>query len=388
MAKQKMQVGTGGFSFSDLNKGLKAFSPDSVILSEDSNSIKIMDFIGTGNYTLNAQISGSIYGGIPVGKITMIAGPSGTGKTYLCLNIVRCAQQKGYDIIWIDSESALDTESLDRFGIDREKFSYNPMGLINDVTSYIANLSKILTETKKTTGEVPKILVVVDSLGNLSSSKEHEDSVKGVVKQDMTRPKELRKLFRVVTKELGMLKIPMVVTNHVYAKQDLFGGNEISGGGGAIFNASTILSLSKANLKDSSGQKTGIIITSKIYKSRMTKAGIDVKFHLSFHTGMNPYTGLYEYCSWDDCGIEIGKYEKGIFKPSSKAVSVAVKHLNGNVPAKQLFTSKVFTKEVLDILEPQIKKIFELPPLNSDNIDLDVELNGLVDEELEIPSED
>src|SRR5574343_7471 len=377
MAKQKISMGTNSFSFADLTKGLKQFSHDSVLLSVDSDSISINEFIDTGNYLLNAQISGDIYGGIPAGKVTMVSGPSGTGKTYFCLNAARSAQIMGYNIFWIDTERALDTDSLDRFGIKKDTFSYNPLSEINSVTSLLTNMCKMLIETKKKEGEVPKILVVLDSLGNLHSTKESEDSIKSAQKQDMTRPKELKKLFRIVMNDLGKLKIPMIITNHVYSKQDMFGGYEISGGTGSIFNASTIIMLTKAKLKDSNQATTGIVVTSKIHKSRFTKAGIDVKFHISFYTGMNPYVGLYEYCDWETCGIEIGKYDpkKDEFTASSTGRTVAVKHLGGNVATNKLFTPEVFTPEVLEMLRPVVKSVFELPPVNSDNIDYGVDIN-------------
>ena len=114
--------------------------------------------------------------------------------------------------------------------------------------------------------------------------------------------------------------------------------------------------LSKAKLKEGTEQ-SGIIVTAKPMKNRFAKPE-KIKFHIHFNTGMNPYVGLEEYISWENCGIQKGKIEKGVFVPNENGRSMAVEHLGTHVPMNELFTPKVFTKEVLERLEPLIAQKF------------------------------
>ena len=151
---------------------------------------------------------------------------------------------------------------------------------------------------------------------------------------------------------------------------------ESSGGDGPIFAMSVVSFLSKAQLKDGSGTKTGIIVTSNLKKSRFTIPE-PVKFHISFANGMNPYVGLQDFVSWEACGIERGKYEeiKGpdgkkelVFKPSASSTRWGVRHLGKTVASTQLFTPEVFTEEVLKALDEKvIKPHFQLPEIVKDD---------------------
>ena len=353
--------------FSDLNAALAKINPESVILSENTNRVKIDNWIGLGNYMLNAQISGSIFKGIPENRITMIVGESQTGKTFLCLNAARKAQEQGYKVIWADTEQAMDDDSFRRFGVNLDELIYLPINTINDLSHYLSNFADVLLKAKGEKMDVGKYIVIIDSLGNLSTRKEVNDVNSNSEKKDMTRPGEIKRLFRTCTKKLGGLKIPLIVVNHVYANVgSFFGGNIIGGGQGPFLNSSTILYLSKAQLKEDGKNKTGVIVTSKLEKSRFTKGGIPIKFHISFFKGMNPYVGLENYISWENCGIQSGKIlPDGSFEPSETARSVAVDHLGMHIPKKDLWTSKVFTKEVLEKLDVLIRSDFELPDIES-----------------------
>ena len=139
---------------------------------------------------------------------------------------------------------------------------------------------------------------------------------------------------------------------------------------------SVVSFLSKAQLKDGSGTKTGIIVTSNLKKSRFTIPE-PVKFHISFANGMNPYVGLQDFVSWEACGIERGKYEevKGpdgkkelVFKPSATSTRWGVRHLGKTIASTQLFTPEVFTEEVLRQLDENvIKPHFKLPDVVKDD---------------------
>jgi RecA/RadA recombinase len=341
-----------------------------------------------------------------------------TGKTFLTLNACREAQKMGYSIIYCDSEAAVDEDIIKNFGVNPEKFRYQPVSTPLEVRHFVANLCDTLKKAKEKGTELPKIMLVLDSLGNLATHKERTDAMSGSEKKDMTKQQELRSLFRVITTDLAEMKIPFLLTNHTYASiGSFFPGQTIAGGGGAIYNASVILQLSKAGLKEGDNdaaaagiQKTGIIVTSKAAKNRFARP-IPVKFHISFYKGMNPYVGLESFINWENCGIQKGKIlsekdfnkwyvtpnhanraaveatkffrteEDGTqtplyFEARETARTVVVRHLAAEIKPAELFTSKVITDEVLrELDEKVIKKMFMLPNI--------ADLNELEDMEIE-----
>lgn len=370
---------TKEFSFLDLDKELSKITgfETGSILAENSFS-EVDEWIPTGNYLLNAQLSGTLFGGIPNTRSLGLMGDPGTGKSFVCLNVAREAQKKGYDVIYCDTEGAIDKSSAIKFGIDANKVRYQPIKTVTEFQTFVANLLELVKKAKAN-GANPKILLILDSLGMLSTDKELRDAIEGKNAADMgAKAKELRKLFRVITLDLTAAKIPLVCTNHVYAGGGYIPTKESSGGDGPIFAMSVISFLSKAQLKEgNSTTKTGIIVTSNLKKSRFTIPE-PVKFHISFLNGMNPYVGLQDFVSWEACGIGRGKFEevknaKGekemVFTPSDSAQARwAVKHLGKTITSSQLFTSEVFTEEVLRQLDENvIKKHFILPSMGSND---------------------
>jgi RecA/RadA recombinase len=370
---------TKEFSFLDLDKELSKINgfETGSILSENTFS-EVDEWIPTGNYLLNAQLSGTLFGGIPNTRSLGLMGDPGTGKSFVCLNVTREAQKKGYDVIYCDTEGAIDKSSAIKFGIDADKVRYQPIKTVTEFQTFVANLLALVKKAKVGGGN-PKILLILDSLGMLSTDKELKDAIEGKNAADMgAKAKELRKLFRVITLDLTAAKIPLVCTNHVYAGGGFFPTKESSGGDGPIFAMSVISFLSKAQLKEgNSSTKTGIIVTSNLKKSRFTIPE-PVKFHISFSNGMNPYVGLQDFISWEACGIGRGKLEevknsKGekemVFTPSeSPQARWAIKHLGKTVTSSQLFTSEVFTDDVLKQLDENvINKHFLLPAMGSND---------------------
>jgi RecA/RadA recombinase len=375
------------FSFADLNKEMSKISEYGDTL--DKSSISSIDhYIPTGNYMLNACLTASLFGGYPNNRAVALAGPSGTGKTFLTLNAVKQAQLMGYSIVYYDSENAVDRELVEKFGIDTSAFRYEPCNTVQEFRMSVTNLTDTLLEQKKKGAELPKIMIVLDSAGNLATQKEIDDARSGSDKSDMTRAKLLKSTFRILMTKLGICKIPFLFTNHTYMTQDLF-AKEIGGGGtGPEYAASIILFLAKAKLKEGGDGKeqTGIVVTAKPNKNRFAKPR-PIKFHISFNKGMNPYVGLEEFISWDACGIERGRflsqhefdklgekdqaecrrhdYEEGgkqetvYFQPSATARKLCVAHLNDTVDLNQLFTSRVITREVLERLEPTISELYQ-----------------------------
>ena len=191
------------------------------------------DWVSTGNYTLNYRISGDFNKGIPLGKVTVFAGESGAGKSYICSgNIVKNAQDQGIYVILIDTENALDEDWLKALGVktDEDHLLKLNMAMIDDVAKTITNFMdhyKAMAEEAR-----PKVLFVIDSLGMLLTPTDVNQFESGDLKGDMGRkPKALTALVRNCVNMFGSYNIGMVATNHTYASQDMFDPDDkISGG--------------------------------------------------------------------------------------------------------------------------------------------------------------
>ena len=182
------------------------------------------DWISTGNYALNYLISGDFHKGVPLGKVTVFAGESGAGKSYICSgNIVKAAQDQGIFVVLIDSENALDEDWLKALGVDtrEEKLLKMNMAMIDDVAKtvndFMAEYKGIPEEDR------PKVLFVIDSLGMLLTPTDVDQFSKGDLKGDMGRkPKALTALVRNCVNMFGNANVGLVATNHTYASQDMF----------------------------------------------------------------------------------------------------------------------------------------------------------------------
>ena len=171
-------------------------------------------YIDTGSYIFNGLVSGSIHKGVPGNKITAIAGESSTGKTFFCLGIVRHFLESNPDggVIYFESESALSKEMIESRNIDSKRMIIVPVTTVQEFrTQAIKILDKYMSEKNQ-----PPMLMVLDSLGMLSTSKEMEDSEAGKETRDMTRAQVVKSIFRVLTLKLGKANVPLIVTNHTY----------------------------------------------------------------------------------------------------------------------------------------------------------------------------
>jgi len=260
------------------------------------------DWVSTGNYTLNYLISGDFNKGIPLGKVTVFAGESGAGKSYICSgNIVRHAQEQGIYVVLVDSENALDEDWLKALGVDtsEEKLLKLNMAMIDDVAKTISEFMKEY-RTMPEDGR-PKVLFVIDSLGMLLTPTDLNQFEAGDLKGDMGRkPKALTALVRNCVNMFGAANVGMVATNHTYASQDMFDPDDkISGGQGFIYASSIVVAMRKLKLKtDEDGNKTttvnGIRAACKIMKTRYAKPFESVQVEIPYKTGMSPYSGLID----------------------------------------------------------------------------------------------
>lgn len=185
-------------------------------LAIDGLESDISGFIDTGSYAFNALLSGTIHGGMPNNKIIGIAGESATGKTYFALGIARQFLQDNVDaaVLYFDSEQAVTSDMINERGLDPKRVAVFP---IATVEQFRHQLLQILDGYGKLTKEQQKpMMVILDSLGMLSTSKEMNDGLEGKEVRDMTRSQVIKSVFRTMTLKLGKLGIPLIVTNHTY----------------------------------------------------------------------------------------------------------------------------------------------------------------------------
>jgi len=260
------------------------------------------DWISTGNYALNYLISGDFHRGIPLGKVTVFAGESGAGKSYICSgNIIKNAQQQGIFVVLIDSENALDEDWLKALGVDtsESKLLKLSMAMIDDVAKTI---STFMSDYKALPdGERPKVLFVIDSLGMLLTPTDINQFDSGDLKGDLGRkPKALTALVRNCVNMFGSYNVGLVCTNHTYASQDMFDPDDkISGGQGFIYASSIVVAMKKLKLKeDEDGNKIsdvmGIRSACKVMKTRYAKPFEGVQVKIPYTTGMSPHSGLVD----------------------------------------------------------------------------------------------
>ena len=260
------------------------------------------DWVSTGNYALNYLISGNFNRGVPLGKVTVFAGESGSGKSFICSgNLIRNAQQQGIYVILVDSENALDESWLKALDVDtsEDKLLKLSVAMIDDVAKIISDFVKEYKALPE--GDRPKVLFVIDSLGMMLTPTDVDQFDKGDMKGDMGRkPKALTALVRNCVNMFGNLNIGLVATNHTYASQDMFDPDDkISGGQGFIYASSIVVAMRKLKLKeDEDGNKVsdvlGIRSACKIMKTRYAKPFESVQIKIPYETGMNPYSGLLD----------------------------------------------------------------------------------------------
>ena len=263
-------------------------------------------WISTGNYTLNKLLSGDFRKGVPLGKVSVFAGESGAGKSFICSgNLVREAQKQDIFVVLIDTENALDEAWLHALDVDtsEEKLLKLNVAMIDDVAKLINEFMKDYKSqyADKDEADRPKVLFVIDSLGMMLTPTDINQFEKGDLKGDLGRkPKALTALVRNCVNMFGDYNVGLVATNHTYASQDMFDPDDkISGGQGFIYASSIVVAMRKLKLKvDADGNKTsevhGIRAACKVMKTRYAKPFESVQVEIPYETGMSPYSGLVD----------------------------------------------------------------------------------------------
>ena len=315
------------------------------LVSDGVEAGDVDTFIDTGSYIFNALLSGSIYGGLPANKITALAGESATGKTFFLMGIVKNFLDSNPDagVIYFESESAITKQMVIDRGIDPARMVILPVTTVQEFrTQSLKVLDSYLIKSDKR-----PMLMCLDSLGMLSTTKEVEDTSSGKETRDMTRAQVLKAAFRVLTLKLGKAKIPMVITNHTYdVVGSMFPTKEMGGGSGLKYAASSIVYLSKKKEKDGT-EVIGNIIHCKNHKSRLTQENKMVDVRLTYNKGLDKYYGLL------DLALKYNMF---------KQVSTRIELPDGTKQYAKTINNepeKYFTKDVMDLLEEASAKEFK-----------------------------
>lgn len=199
------------------------------LVSDGVEAGDVESFIDSGSYALNALLSGSIYGGLAGNKITAFAGESATGKTFFVLGIVKQFLSDNPDggVLYFESESAITKDMIEKRGIDSSRMVMLPVASIQEFAHQSTKiLDKYLADQER-----KPMMICLDSLGMLSTSKELGDIADGKETKDMTRAALVKGAFRVLTLKAGKAKVPILVTNHTYSQVGVMFPQQVMGGG-------------------------------------------------------------------------------------------------------------------------------------------------------------
>ena len=245
------------------------------------------DMVPTPVPMVNVALSGRIDGGLAPGML-MLAGPSKHFKSAFAL-LMAASYQKKYDdavILFYDSEFGTPQSYFESFGIDMNRVVHTPITDVEqlkfDITGQLSNLEK---------GD--RVCIVIDSIGNLASKKEVEDALNEKSVADMSRAKQLKSLFRIVTPHLNLKDIPMVVVNHTYKEIGMFPKDIVSGGTGSYYSADAIWIIGRQQEKDGT-EIAGYHFVINIEKSRYVREKSKIPITVTFEGGISKWSGLMD----------------------------------------------------------------------------------------------
>jgi RecA/RadA recombinase len=272
---------------------------ESAILSK-SKFFTNKDMISTSVPIINVALSGKLDGGLTPG-LTMWAGPSKHFKTAFSLLMAKSYLDKYKDaaLLFYDSEFGTPQSYFDSFGIDTNRVLHTPL---TDIEQLKHDIMQQLTQLER--GD--KLIIVVDSIGNLASKKEVDDAVEGKSVADMSRAKQVKSLFRMVTPHLNLKDIPMVVVNHTYMEIGMFPKAIVGGGTGSYYSADNIFIIGRQQEKEGT-EVVGYNFIINVEKSRYVKEKSKIPVTVSFDGGISRWSGLL------DIAIESGH----VIKPSN-----------------------------------------------------------------------
>ena len=285
-------------------KTLDDLNPDATFLNESTLS-NVDSWIDTGCMALNAIISGSLYKGIPMGRVTGFSGPSQSGKTLILNRIFANAQKAGMTPVIFDTEAACDKQSAENCGCDSSKMKYCPVDTIEQCRNQIMAFLDSVIENKLH----GKFIIGIDSIGNLIGQKELNDVAANKDAADMgTRAKSLKSMLRVFTSRAAKANIPIVFTNHIYSNPTEMYPSLVktqSGGSGPVYMASVLVQLATRQEKQDDKREndvilpgankvSGVTMRALTTKNRFVPPFLETEIYLNFKTGLSKYSGLLD----------------------------------------------------------------------------------------------
>lgn len=289
-------------------KVLDDLNPEASFL--DNNTLSnVSSFIDTGSMALNAIIGGSLYKGIPSGRIIGFSGPTSCGKTYIINKILANAQKEGRYVIIFDTENAVDAQSATNMGMDPSKVKYCPVETVEQCRNQISQFLDSVIEKKLKS----QFIISIDSLGNLVSTKEMNDVSSGKEAMDMgARAKGLKSMLRVLTHKAAKADVPIVFSNHIYTNPtEMFPGvvKQQSGGSGPLYMSSVLVQMAVKNEKTTGTNQSkeasdeiipmakdvnGVTLRALTIKNRIVPPFLETEMYLNFKNGLAKYSGLLE----------------------------------------------------------------------------------------------
>lgn len=290
----------------DIMDEVDSICPYSAYLSESTFS-NVDEWIDTGSLALNAIISGSMYRGIPVGRITQFAGPSMTGKTFFIQKIIASAQKMGKSVIVFDSENAIDSKNCVAFGIDPTRVKYVATTTVENTRNGIKKVLKKLAETPQHSG---KLVIIVDSIAQMESELGEARMDKDSTAADMGNfAKSIKSFLKTCINWGKITKTTIVFTNEVFDDPTAMYPSlekNMPGGRAVAYKPSVTVQLARKPMKDDEGKTvdntlaavqksfSGVILRCLTVKNRFIKQFLEVELYLSFATGLDKYFGLLE----------------------------------------------------------------------------------------------
>ena len=314
---------------------------DSAILSK-SKFFTEKDMVTTGVPMINVALSGRLDGGLIPG-LTMWAGPSKHFKTAFSLLMAKSYMDKYPEavLLFYDSEFGTPVKYFETFGIDMDRVLHTPL---TDIEQLKFDIMQQLQEVNR--GD--KLIIILDSVGNLASKKEVDDALEGKSVADMSRAKQIKSLFRMVTPHLNIKDISMVVVNHTYKEIGMFPKDIVGGGTGSYYSADNIYIIGRQQEKDGT-EVVGYNFIINVEKSRYVKEKSKIPISVSFDGGISKYSGLL------DLALESGH----VVKPTNGWYS-KVDQLTGEIGDKKRIADTATAEFMESILkDPKFKEFIK-----------------------------
>mgnify|MGYP000856792563 CR=1 FL=1 len=334
-----------------LNEFVESFKDEDTSMMVDGlGSAEFTGHIDTGCYALNVLTSGLVYGGIPNNSATGFVGETTVGKTFFAISVMKYfLENTPGGVFYADTESSVRKSMLEDRGIDVSRVMRTEPETIEEFRTTARKFLDAYSELPDKRRREEPMLMILDSLGAMSSKKELEDissdDEKKNTTRDMTKAPIIKAMFRVLRLKMAKMQIPMIITNHVYDAMDMYKPKQISGGSGMKYAADTILTLREKQL-DRNERYTGKLIVVNTFKSRLSKQNQEVTLKLSFDDGLDRYYGLREISE-----------RVGIMKKVSTKYELPG---GAKVYGKEIDENpeQVFTKDVLDAINEVTPKFY------------------------------